>query len=159
MAIYAVHCRAGEADQAAALERARLVKLGFAWAAFLFGPLWALGHRLWRPLTAFIVGSALLGYLMTIGAIGAGAAVSLYILFALYLGIEGRALLEAELARRGQPLADIVCAADRSTAERAFFERGLQQAPPRSAPPSARPPQGAPPPPPQVLGLFPEAHR
>ncbi len=157
MAIYAVHCPDGEADQAAAFDRARLVKLGFSWGAFLFGPVWALAHRLWRPLAAFIVGAVVLGYLITIGVIGTGAAVGLYILYALYLGIEGRALLEAALARRGQPLADIVCAADRSTAERAFFERGLQQAPARSAPPSGRPPQGAPPP--QVLGLFPEAHR
>ncbi len=158
MATYAVHSPAGQADLASALERARLVKVGFSWAALVFGPLWMLAHRLWRPLALFLLGSALVGFLIGQGVVGSGAAVVLYLIYAVYLGFEGRAFLEAALDRRGEPLADIICAADRSTAERAFVERSLVERPARPvAPSTSRPPQG--PPPPQVLGLFPEAGR
>ena len=77
------------------------------------------------------------------------------VLAALYLGFEGRALEAAALTRRGRPLADIVCAADSSAAERAFFARAVDStdaAPP--APPRGGPAAGAPH---AVIGLFPEA--
>ncbi|MBV8471820.1 MAG: DUF2628 domain-containing protein [Hyphomicrobiales bacterium] len=153
-----MHSPAGQADLASALERARLVKVGFSWAALLFGPLWMLAHRLWRPLALFILGAALVGVLIGQSVVGSETAALLYFLYALYLGFEGRAFLEAALDRRGQPLADIICAADRSTAERMFVERSFVERPARPVPPATgRPPQG--PPPPQVLGLFPEASR
>ena len=155
MAIYAVHCPAGDGD-AATLERAKFLKLGFCAAAFAFGPMWLLAHRLWRPLALWILGAALVALGLAQGVFGADAAVWLYVLSALYLGLEGRALQGAALARRGRPLADVICAADSSTAERGFFERAFA-APPRAAPrPRAAPPSSAPP---QVLGLFPEAGR
>jgi len=155
MAIYAVHCPAGDGD-AATLERAKFLKVGFCAAALAFGPMWLLAHRLWRPLALWILGAALVALALAQGVFGADAAVWLYALSALYLGLEGRALQGAALARRGRPLADVICAADSSTAERGFFERAFA-APPRAAPrPRAAPPSSAPP---QVLGLFPEAGR
>jgi hypothetical protein len=156
MAIYTVHCPAGEAD-AATLERARFVRLGFSWAALLFGPIWLLAQRLWRPLGVFILAAALAGFAATQGVLGGGGLFWLYILYALYLGFEGRAYLAAALERRGRPLTDIVCAADISSAERGFFARGLAQGAQRPVSPPTRPPHS--PPPPQVLGLFPEAGR
>jgi len=155
MAIYAVHCPTGEGE-AAALERAEFVKLGFCRTALVFGPLWLLAHRLWRPLALWLIGAALVGFALASGVLGADAAVGLYVLSALYLGFEGRALQGAALARRGRPLADVVCAADSSTAELGFFERAFAQPAPRGAPRPPAPPSSAPPP---VLGLFPEAGR
>ncbi len=155
MAIYAVHCPAGEGD-AATLERAKFLKLGFCAAAFVFGPIWLLADRLWRPLALWILGAALVGAALASGVLGADAAVWLYALSALYLGLEGRVLQGAALARRGRPLADVVCAADSSTAELGFFERALAPPAPRSARPHPAPPSSGPP---EVLGLFPEAGR
>ncbi len=156
MSIYAVHCPAGDGD-AAALERAKFLKLGFCRAAFVFGPLWLLAHRLWRPLALWLLGAALVGFALAGGALGADAAFWLYALSALYLGLEGRALQGAALARRGRPLADVVCAPNSSTAEHGFFARRFAQAAPRGAPRAAfGPPSSAPP---DVVGLFPEAGR
>lgn len=155
MAIYAVHCPAGDGD-AATLERAKFLKLGFCGAAFVLGPIWLLAHRLWRPLALWALSAALVGFALAQGVLNADATVWLYVLSALYLGLEGRALQGAALARRGRPLADVVCAADSSTAELGFFARAAA-APPRSGPrPQPAPPSSAPP---QVLGLFPEAGR
>jgi hypothetical protein len=155
MTIYAVHSSAGDGD--AAFERMRLLKLGFSWGALVFGPLWLLAHRLWRPLAVFILAAALVGFAVAEGALGGGAAAWLYLLSALYFGFEGRALEGAALTRRGRPLADIVCAADISAAEASFLTRALAPQPPRGAPLAhTTPPPSAPP---HVLGLFPEAGR
>jgi hypothetical protein len=155
MAIYAAHCSAGEGEPATALERAEFLKLGFCAAAFVFGPIWLLVHRLWRPLALWIVAAALVGFALAGGVLVDNAAFWLYALSALYLGFEGRALQGAALARRGRPLADIVCAADLSTAELGFFARRSAEPTPRSAPRAAfGPPSSAPP---EVVGLFPEA--
>jgi hypothetical protein len=156
MAIFAVHYPTGETDAAAAFERSRFVKLGFSWAAFLFGPVWLLARRLWRPLALFVLGAALVGFAVEQGALGAGTAIWLYVAYAFYLGFEGRAFLGAALARRGRPLADVVCAADVTSAELGFLSRGPAQVAPPAAPPSGGPPRF---PPPQVIGLFPEAGR
>jgi hypothetical protein len=153
MAIYAVHCPAGEAEPANALERARFLRLGYCRTATVFGPLWLAAHRLWRPLGLWLLGAAIVGAAVAFRLIGSEAALWLYVLSAFYLGLEARAFEGAALARGGDPLADVVCAADAATAERAFFARALAQpAPtrgPAPAPSAARPPQ--------VLGLFPEA--
>ncbi|MGD0642865.1 MAG: DUF2628 domain-containing protein [Roseiarcus sp.] len=155
MAIYAVHCSTGEGD-AAALERAELLKLGLCRAAFVLGPIWLVAHRLWRPLALWLLGAALVGFAAAAGVLSADATIWLYALSALYLGLEGRALQGAALTRGGRPLADVVCARDASTAELGFFARAF-------APPAPRATQRAsvapPPTPPDVLGLFPEAGR
>jgi hypothetical protein len=155
MAIYAVHCSAGDGEPATALERAEFLKLGFCPAAFVFGPIWLIAHRLWRPLALWLLGAALVGFALAGGVLGADAAFWLYALSALYLGLEGRALQGAALTRRGRPLADVVCAADLSTAELGFLARRFAQPAPRSSPrANFGPPFSAPP---EVVGLFPEA--
>jgi hypothetical protein len=159
MPIFAVHCAADPRAPEAALERARLVRQGFVWPALLFGPLWLALRGLWRPLALWIVAAALVGAAAERGFIGPGGAVSLYLLSAFYFAFEGRALQGAALARGGRPLADIVCAGDRDSAERAFFARRLGAPPPPPTQGAGGPPAGASPQgfAPQVLGLFPEA--
>jgi hypothetical protein len=157
MAIYAVHCSAGDGEPATALERAEFLKLGFCAAALVFGPIWLLAHRLWRSLALWIAAAALVGFAVAGGVLGANAAFWLYALSALHLGLEGRALQGAALARGGWPLADLVCAPDFSTAELGFLARAPARPAPHSAPRAAfgPPPSTSP----DVLGLFPEAGR
>ncbi len=155
MAIFAAHCAPEFPRSSEALAQARIFRVGFVWPAQVFGPLWLLARRLWRPLALWIVAAALVGAAATHGLLGAGAAFWLYALAALYLGVEGRALEAAALTRRGRPLADIVCAADSSGAEHAFFARAADLAEaPRPPAPRGGPAAGAPH---AVIGLFPEA--
>jgi len=155
MTIFAAHCAPEFPRSSETLEQARVFRVGFVWAALLFGPLWLVARRLWRPLALWIVAAALAGAATTHGRLDPAAAFWLYVLAALYLGFEGRALEAAALTRRGRPLADIVCAADSSGAERAFFARAADMAEPLRppAPPRGGSAGGAP----HVIGLFPEA--
>jgi hypothetical protein len=156
MTIFAAHCAPEYPRSSEALEQARVFRVGFVWPALVFGPLWLLARRLWRPLALWIVAAALVGAAAAYGLLNPAAAFWLYTLAALYLGIEGRALEAATLTRRGRPLADIVCAADSSGAERAFFARAVDRAEAPPAPALARggPTSGAAH---AVIGLFPEA--
>ncbi len=155
MAIFAAHCAPEFPRSSEALAQARIFRVGFVWPALVFGPLWLLARRLWRPLALWIVAAALVGAATAQGLLDAAAAFWLYALAALYLGFEGRALEAAALTRRGRPLADIVCAADSSAAERAFFARAADLAEaPRPPAPRGGPAAGAPH---AVIGLFPEA--
>ncbi len=156
MTIFAAHCAPEFPRSSEALEQARVFRVGFVWPALVFGPLWLIARRLWRPLALWIVAAALVGAATRHGWLDPGAAFWLYVLAALYLGFEGRALEAAALTRRGRPLADIVCAADSSSAEHAFFARAadLAEAPRPPAPPRSGPAAGAPH---AVIGLFPEA--
>ena len=156
MTIFAAHCAPEFPRSAEALEQARVYRVGFVWPALVFGPLWLIARRLWRPLALWIVAAALTGAATAHGLLNPGAAFWLYVLAALYLGFEGGALEAAALTRRGRPLADIVCAADSLGAERAFFVRfvDLADAPRPPAPPRGGPAASAPH---AVIGLFPEA--
>jgi hypothetical protein len=158
MTIFAAHCAPEFRRSSEALEQARVFRIGFVWPALLFGPLWLIARRLWRPFALWIVGAALVGAAATHGLLDAGAAFWLYALAALYLGFEGRALEAAALTRGGRPLADIVCAADFSGAERMFFARAadLPEAAYAPAPARGGPAAGASH---AVIGLFPEAGR
>jgi hypothetical protein len=155
MTIFAAHCAPEFPRSSEALEQARVYRVGFVWPALVFAPLWLIARRLWRPLGLWIVAAALAGGATAYGLLNPGAAFWLYVLAALYLGFEGRALEAAALTRRGRPLADIVCAADSSGAERAFFARAADLADaPRPPAPRSGPAAGAPH---AVIGLFPEA--
>ena len=156
MAIFAAHCAPEFPRSSEALQQARVYRVGFVWPALLFAPLWLIARRLWRLLALWIVGAALVAAAAANGLLAPAAALWLYLLAALYLGVEGRALEAAALTRRGRPLADIVCAADSSGAERAFFARAVDSTDLAAPPAAARngPVPGAPHP---VIGLFPEA--
>jgi Protein of unknown function (DUF2628) len=154
MAIYAVHSPALVGNPAAAFDRAKVLRLGFAAWGFVFAPLWLLFKRLWLALGAWILGAAVVGFAIAFGLLRPGAGFVLYGLAALFIGIEGRALQGWALARRGLPLADIVAAADSETAEREFLARALAE-PARGAA-SAGP---APPSAHEIIGLFPWAGR
>jgi hypothetical protein len=153
MAIYAVHSPTLDGDPASAFDRAKVLRLGFSFWAFAFGPLWLLAKQVWLALGAWILGAAIVGLAVAFGVLQPGAGLSLYWLAALFLGIEGRALQSWALTRRGLPLADVVAAGDSETAERGFLTRAL------ASPPSAGSRAGNPASPGanEIIGLFPRA--
>jgi hypothetical protein len=50
MTIFAAHCAPEFPRSSDALAQARIFRVGFVWPALVFGPLWLLARRLWRPL-------------------------------------------------------------------------------------------------------------
>jgi hypothetical protein len=155
MAIYAVHSPAVDGDPAAAFDRSEFLRVGFSTAALIFAPFWLLAKRLWLALAVWIFCAAVVGLALGFGALDGGAALLLYLLSAVYLGLEGRALQGETFARHGRPLVEIIGGADAQEAECAFLARALAPRPAASATASraATPPRGGP----HIIGFFPEA--
>jgi hypothetical protein len=134
------------------LESARAARTGFSFAALVFGPLWLLVRGLWLALAGYVIAAALIAGLVGYGWLRPGAAVALFALAELYLGVEGRALAVASRARRGRPLVDVIYARSGLEAEKLYFERALAAAPAAAPRGVARREEG-------VIGSFPEAGR
>lgn len=104
-----------------ALTDAKILREGFSWPAFIFGPFWLLWHRLWLGLAAYIGIIAVLASvsnLLSFGGFG-------WLVFFLHmlLGFEAEPLREAKLSRIGFQLVDIVAANGMDEAARRFFHR------------------------------------
>jgi hypothetical protein len=156
MTMYAIHCPPLAGDTAVSAETLRARKVGFSYAGFVFGPFWLIAQRLWLCALVYVVGAALLGFLVALGIFAPPAALALELLAALFIGLEGRSWVGAALARRGLPLVDIIFAYDEDEAARAYFTRALASpvdAPSRASFRSAAP-RGN-----EIIGLFPEARR
>ena len=104
MRLFTVHARTGTKPAT------RLVREGFSFPAFLFGPLWLLWHALWL---------GLLGYLLLAAAIAAipdpwenWAALALQLL----LGLHARDIQRWTLARRGFTTEGVVAGRDEEEA-------------------------------------------
>ena len=82
-----------------------LLAEGFCLFAFLFGPLWFLGHRLWKE-AAFLLALSLLARLFLPAAVDGLALLALNLL----AGFEARDRLRARLARRGMVFQGVVAA-------------------------------------------------
>lgn len=98
-----------------------LVKDGFSWPAFFFGPLWALANRLWVVSVLVIVVLIAIGMLTR--ALEGGEALQAWLLlgFAVLLGFHGNDLRQWSLERAGYELTAIVGGADITDAERRLF--------------------------------------
>jgi hypothetical protein len=155
MAIYAIYSPPLVGDPATAFDRARIVKMGFSVAGFVFGPLWLIARGLWIALGAWIVFAAIVGFLHAFGVIGSGGVQALYALSALLIGFEGREWRGASLATSDRPLIDVVRAGSADEAAFAFLARA-QIAPGASL---SRPATAAARAFPSIIGLFPEARR
>ncbi|HYZ31377.1 MAG TPA: DUF2628 domain-containing protein [Crenalkalicoccus sp.] len=87
-----------------------LVREGFSWSAFLFGPLWLLANGLWLSALLLLLAGVALGLLPPVAAFAAELAL------ALLTGAFARDLRRWSLARRGWLLANVVVARDRDSA-------------------------------------------
>lgn len=100
-----------------------LVKEGFAWPAFLFGPLWFLWHRLWLALLGYLATNVVLAAALAL--FGANPAQQLLagVAFALLVGWHGNDLRRWTLLRRGYRLVELVVARDEGEAEKRTLEK------------------------------------
>lgn len=145
-----------------AMEQAVFLKDGFAVYAFLFTGLWLLAKRLWLAFLVFLLlwgGLLLAGSQLGFNPLAIGLAQTV---IGLYLGLEGNALVEGKLIRKGWTLAGVVEGKQLDTIERRFFEQaGLEPArapvpAPSGTSMTAYPQAGAGP---AVVGLFPDPPR
>lgn len=124
-----------------------LVKEGFCWPAFLFGPLWSLVHRLWLVTVLMLAVLIVLG--AGLDALGVDDFVEtvISIAIAVLIGAHANDWRRRALAKRGYREAGVVAA--RSVDE--ALARYLDGEPPRApARPRAHP---VPPPPMPIAGL------
>ena len=110
MRFWTAHLRAGKTPI--------LVREGFSWGAFFFGPLWLLVHRAYIPAVLALAAGVLIG-----GLTSGGEASALSVLLALALGFYGRDLVRFSLDRRGYTLAHLVAARDADAALARLLER------------------------------------
>lgn len=156
MAVYSVlepPARSGGGDAA---ERFAFVRDGFSWAAFFFGGLWMLWHRLWLALLGYVVVVGALEVLLRSLGATAGSRALIAFLVALLVGLEASSLRRWTLIRRGWRDHGIVVGEALENAERRFFSVWTGTEAPNQAPapaaagfPQAGAPKG-------VIGLFPQ---
>lgn len=149
--------------EAEAAEKAVFLKDGFNIYAFLFTGLWLLAKRLWLAFAVFVaIWAALVvgGRFIGLNPLAIGAAQAL---IGLFLGLEGHALIERKLLRKGWALAGVVEGRKVEEIERRFFEQAAAGLASRQGDkPAARPQPPAPmaghsgSQPAPVVGLFPD---
>ena len=102
MRVYTAHIHAKQPP--------RLVREGWSWGAFLFGPLWLLVQRAWLAALLWLAVGCL--PLLLPGAARVVASLAL----AWLAGLLGRDLVRWSLARQGYALAHVVAARDQDAA-------------------------------------------
>ncbi len=122
MGIYTVHIK-GSSDEPSAFERAVFVRDGFAWLAFLLGPIWLLWNRAWLALLVWILLQVAIGFLVQAHVIPMPAQSLIEFVIALALGFEAASVRRYALRRRGFRLVDVVQESRLIDAERRFFAR------------------------------------
>ncbi len=103
MKLYAAHLKPAAEPE--------LVREGFAWGAFLFGPLWLALHRAWISAAITLAADVLIAV-----AVPAPFDVVLWVGLAVTLGLTGADLLGWALERRGYLLVHVVAARGREEA-------------------------------------------
>jgi hypothetical protein len=135
-------------------ERFMFVRDGFSIAAFLFGGLWFLWHRLWLALLGYVAVVAVLAGAMQVVGASYGIRALAALLLALLIGLEASSLRRWTLTQRGWKDRGVVVGEDLETAERRFFAARVSADGNPALPPPApklRMPSGN-----DVVGLFPE---
>ena len=128
--VYSVH-RRGPAE----LE---LVKEGFCWPAFLFGPLWCLARREWLGLLAWLAASLALAVLARL-TLADPVQLAVALGFSALVGFVANDWRRWRLARAGWRLTDVVAAASLAEAEERLAQEGRLAPPPRPQQPAPAP--------------------
>jgi len=123
MAVYTVHqppLRRGESTPDP--ERFVFVRDGFSFAAFLFGPLWMLWHRMWLVLFGYVIVAGGLEAVLTQLRASTSLRVTIGLMIALLTGFEAPTLRRFTLARRKWSNVGIIVGDSLETAEQRFFD-------------------------------------
>ncbi len=150
MPTYTVHVPSGVADDVARADETVLVREGFDWGAFLFGPLALLYRGLWLAALVWVVAGAALFAVASLTGLGFGSRLALSLVLAVLTGLEAADQRRRALGRAGFIPAALVSGATREAAERLFFGGAAPLQEPVLHRPAAR--AGGPRP---VIGLFP----
>lgn len=156
MKIYTVHVPVlRDSEVSPNPDRFRFVRDGFHFWAFLLGPIWMIGQRLWLVLVIYLIGIAALFAGLTALGVSRPAQFVVGLLIAVLVGCEAGSLRRWSLRRRWTQ-AGVVAATDLEEAERRFFESWAGGA--SSTPVAATRSPSAPTAPSSadVLGLFPQ---
>lgn len=122
MKVYTVHHRQEASGSLTGLaEDAILVKEGFSWPAFLFGPLWLLYKRMWIVFVFYLAVELALGAAAYSGQLPDDATTVLSFAVQILLGLEGNGLYRWTLRRRRYRERGIVAADNLAQAEHRFF--------------------------------------
>jgi hypothetical protein len=103
--------------------RFMVVRDGFSWRAFAFGPLWMLRHRMWLVLTLYI--ALIFALVIGMSAMRIPGIVQFIAVFliSVLVGLESGTLRRWTYLRRGWRDLGIIAAANAEDAERKFFDR------------------------------------
>jgi hypothetical protein len=116
MTLYAIFTKPDKGPEALAALPER-----FVWSAFVLTPFWALSKRAWAFLVLWIVVTAAL--VASHQFIGTDAAMTLYLVFAIWSGFAAPAIAARVLERSGWLAHGELAAPDLETAERLWLER------------------------------------
>ncbi len=131
MRIYTVHQKPGL--DARGDPQIVLVKEGFSWPAFLFTPLWALAHRQWLGLVAYVILMLALGVALAWAGMGPVADTLAVLLVQLYVGAQANDWRRWTLRAHGYRMVATVLGAGLEDAERRFFAETLATPAPSGA--------------------------
>jgi hypothetical protein len=145
--IYTVHVPRDVYDPVVAADRARFIRDGFSWGAFLLGPVWLAWHRSWIGLFLDLVLIALAVLVQRLAGLPATGLPALLLALAVFIGFEGPSLVRASADRRRYRCVDVISAAWREEAEHRFLQR-------RHLRPAASQSRPTPTPGGDALGLF-----
>jgi hypothetical protein len=99
-----------------------LVKEGFSWPAFVFGPLWALARRLWLAAVAFALVLVGLEAAMRAFAFDGIVSAMLILILSVAFGWLGNDLRRRKLERRGFVFRGVVAGGDIDAALARFLD-------------------------------------
>ncbi|HEY7296312.1 MAG TPA: DUF2628 domain-containing protein [Xanthobacteraceae bacterium] len=156
MPVYTVHeppLRWGESRPDP--ERFVFVRDGFSFAAFLFGPLWMLWHRMWLVFFGYVIAAGGFEAVLTQLRASTGLRVAIGLLIALLTGFEAPTLRRFTLARRKWSNVGLIVGDNLESAEQRFFDAWTKAGgtPVRLAEAAA---SAHDPGEPDIVGLFPE---
>ena len=117
MNVYTIHVK-----QEVRLPEILVIREGFCWPALVFGPLWALRHRLWAAfamLCATIAALLAADWFLRPDGVTRAAAAAAVVLFAGFAGNDWR---RAAAELRGWRMAGLAAAPDRDSALRRYFD-------------------------------------
>ena len=119
MRVYTIHLR----PSALSPDRdAVLIKEGFCWPAFFFGPFWALYHRMWFTCLGVLSLTILLAVVETVLHVDPVTYGAISIGIAALIGFHGNDWRRTALDARGWRMGGLSAAADRDSAFRRFVD-------------------------------------
>ncbi len=119
MRIYTVHIRKAGVDSEKDFQ---LVREGFSWTAFFFGPIWALWYGLWKE--ALVIGGVaiFLSIAFAIMGMGADGQIMAWIGFAAIVGYLADDLKRCALSRDGMESSAVISGKNEDDAARRFLD-------------------------------------